>query len=159
MSARIKPGSYQAYAREFVFGRASTGTEQIAVSFEIAEGELKGRNITWRGYFTDATQERTLESLEHCGWDGKNLTKMTGLGTRVAVIVIEDEEGQDGKTYSRVKWVNALGGGLSVKEKLETTEIANLEERLKGLMLDRQQKRPKPQPRTREPGEDDDCPI
>jgi hypothetical protein len=154
---RIKPGKYQAVAKEHVFGRAGTGTEQVVVGFElVAEGDFKGRRVSWRGYFTDATAERTLESLESAGWDGTSLKRLDGLGSRPCVLVIEDEEGSDGKIYSKVQWVNALGGGLSVKEKLETNEIANLEERMRGIMLDRAGKRPKPQPRMREPGEDDD---
>lgn len=153
---RIKPGKYQAVAKEHVFGRAGTGTEQVVVGFEIAEGDFRGRRISWRGYFTDATAERTLESLENAGWDGVSLRRLDGLGSRPCVLVIEDEEGNDGNTYSRVKWVNGLGGGLSVKEKLETGDIANLEERMRGIMLDRADKRPKQPQRMREPGEDDD---
>src|SRR6478609_8650524 len=137
----IPAGSYQAVAKEFVFGRASTGSEQIVVSFEIANGDQVGQRIAWRGYFTEKTEERTLESLEYAGWDGVSLGKLSGLGSKPCVIVVEHEEGQDGKTYAKVQWVNSLGGGMSVKEKLETNEIRNLEERLKGLMLERANKR------------------
>lgn len=143
----IPKGSYQAVAKEFVFGRAGTGAEQIVVSFEIASGDLAGQRIAWRGYFTEKTEERTLESLEAAGWDGNPpLASLGGLGSKACVIVIDHEEGQDGKTYAKVQWVNTLGGGLSVKEKLQTAEIANLEGRLKGLMLERRGKRQAPPP-------------
>lgn len=152
----IKPGHYQAIAREFTFGKTSKGTEQVALLFEVADGEAKGQRITWYGFFTDATYERTLDSLENAGWDGQSLQKLGGLGSRPCVIVVENEEGQDGKTYPRVRWVNGLGGGLSVKEKMETNEVNALEERMKGAMLERRQKRGQQQPqgRGREPGDD-----
>lgn len=133
-------GNYQAIAKEFVFGRAGTGAEQVVVSFEIAEGEAKGQRITWRGFFTEKTHERTLESLEYAGWDGVSLQRLDGLGSKPCVLVIEDEEGQDGKMYPKVKWVNSLGGGVSVKERMESAEVANLEERMKGIMLERKQR-------------------
>jgi hypothetical protein len=137
----ISKGSYQAVAKEFVFGRANNGTEQVVVAFEIANGDAVGQRITWRGYFTEKTHERTLESLEHAGWDGVSLAKLGGLGSKPCVIVIDHEEGQDGKTYPKVQWVNSLGGGLSVKEKMQTSEVAELEERMRGVMLDRKSKR------------------
>lgn len=142
----LSKGNYQAVAKEFVFGRANTGAEQVVVAFEIANGDAVGQRISWRGYFTEKTHERTLESLEHAGWDGVSLSKLGGLGSKPCVIVIEHEEGQDGKTYPKVQWVNSLGGGLSVKEKMQTSEIADLEERMRGVMLDRKSKRGEPSP-------------
>lgn len=152
----IKPGHHQAVAREHTFGKTSKGTEQVAVSFEFADGEHKGQRITWYGFFTDKTYERTLESLEAAGWDGESLQRLAGLGSRPCVLVIEHEQGQDGETYARVRWVNTLGGGLNVKEKLETGELSALEERMKGAMLDRKQKRGNQPKRQREPGEDEE---
>jgi hypothetical protein len=61
--------------------------------------------------------------------------------------------------------VNGLGGGVSVKERMESAEVAALEERMRGIMLDRRQKAAKPSgngngkdkgKRMREPGEDDE---
>jgi len=138
----LAQGSYQAVAKEFVFGRAGNGTEQVVVSFEIASGESAGQRISWRGFFTEKTCERTLESLEYAGWDGVSLARLAGLGSKPCVIVVEHEDGQDGKTYAKVQWVNSLGGGLSVKEKMQSAEIAELEERMRGIMLDRASKRP-----------------
>jgi len=157
----LKPGHYQALAREWTFGKTSKGTEQVAIVFEIADGDDKGQRITWYGFFTDATYERTLDSLENAGWDGQSLAKLGGLGSRPCVIVVEHETGQDGKTYSRVRWVNSLGGGLNVKEKMESHEVASLEERMKGAMLDRRQRKASGsgnsnQKRMREPGDDDE---
>jgi hypothetical protein len=158
----VKPGHYQAIAREWTFGKTSKGTEQIAILFEIAEGDEKGQRITWYGFFTEATYERTLDSLENAGWDGQSLKRLDGLGSRPCVIVVENETGQDGKTYPRVRWVNSLGGGLNVKEKMETHEVNSLEERMKGAMLERKQRKGASAPsgnqqkRMREPGEDND---
>ena len=140
----LSKGNYQAIAKEFVFGRANNGTEQVVVSFEIANGDAAGQRISWRGYFTEKTHERTLDSLEHAGWDGVSLAKLSGLGSKPCVIVIDHEEGTDGKTYAKVQWVNSLGGGLSVKEKMQTAEISELEERMRAVMLERKGKRGAP---------------
>src|SRR5262245_29064894 len=125
----IEAGTYKAKGRDAVMGKTSKGVEQVAVSFEILDGPEKGKSITWYGYFTEKTVDRTLESLEHCGWDGESLSShSTACNLEVSIVVTH--ETFEGKTSAKVKWVNA-GAGAAVKERLEPAAIVSLEQRLK----------------------------
>lgn len=139
MSNAITPGKYRAKAVAHKYGKSSTGKEQLYIDFEISSGPHAGKHMPYYGFFTDLTADRTLESLEYCGWDGKSLKELKGFGSKEVELVIETET-RDGKEYLRVKWVNGVGGG--VKEELDAGGILALEQRMKGLMLKRQQERP-----------------
>ena len=138
--ANITPGSYRAKAVEHQFGKTSNDNEKIRVTFDIAEGEHKGKRLFWEGFFTEATVDRTLESLEYCGWDGESLTEMKGLGTQEVILVVENEKGTDGKMYLKVRWVNRLAS-RKLKNAIDASDVRSLEERIKAIMLDRRQKR------------------
>ncbi len=151
MSNEMTPGTYRAKAKSHKFGRASTGSEQVYIDFEIASGPHAGKRIPAYLYFTEKTADRTLESLEYCGWDGGSLKELKGLGSKEVELVIELEKRQDGNEYLRVKWINSTGGG--VKEELDAGGLYTLEQRMKGKMLERKQKRAAEKP-PRESGDD-----
>jgi hypothetical protein len=136
----IPPGRYLAQAVDAVLGRTSTGKEQIAITFRIlAPPNYEGREITYWGYFSPKTEDKTLEALENTGWDGESLAHPVGIGTIESMLVIEHETDERG-TRHRVRWVNRTGGAV-VKEKLDAGATASLEQRLKGKMLARRQQR------------------
>lgn len=105
-------GTYRARAKGGEFGYTQNNAEQIAVLFAILgdDDAETGEHITWFGYFTEKTQQRTLEALRYCGWTGNDLTDLVGLGGAVVEIVVEQEEYND-KWQAKVKWVNRPGGG------------------------------------------------
>jgi hypothetical protein len=110
--SRITPGTYTAIARSWELGLSSKNkTEQIAVQFELLDGSHAGHFITWFGYFTEAARDRTFENLRICGWVGDDILTLTGMGSCKVSLVIEDEH-YNGKTNSRVRWVNRLGGSV-----------------------------------------------
>jgi len=123
-------GTHRARATEWVLGMSSTGKEQIAVMFELVGGVHDGKHITWFGYFTDQTVDRTLESMRHCGWDSDSIAELDSLGANEVDLVIEDET-YEGKTRSRVKWVNRVSR-LAVKEQLNPMQIAEFAAKLRG---------------------------
>jgi len=98
-------GTHRGRAREWALGHASNGNEQIAVLFELTQGEHAGKTITWFGSFSDAAVDRTLDSLRHCGWDGDNFAALDGLDANEVELVIQPET-YEGKTRDRVRWVN-----------------------------------------------------
>ena len=125
-------GTHRAHAIDSVLGMTGTGKEQIAVMFEIEE---TSERITWYGYFTDGTFERTIESLRYLGWTGSDLA-VFGKGLpdecgKIVEIVVEEEEGQDGKFRQKVRWING-GGGIAVKEKLDEAHARSFAARMKG---------------------------
>ena len=143
MSELLPAGRYNARATDAKAGKTSKGSEQVAVEFEITAPEIHaGRRITAYLYLTEKTVDRTLESLEHCGWDGVGFSVDSLATVRgEASIVIEHEEDQNGEPRARVKWVNSIGG-LALKEELDAASVIALEQRLKGKLLARKQSRP-----------------
>lgn len=122
-------------------------TPYVAVQFE--SQETIGDYITWYGYITDAALERTLASLAILGWnsaeqDGRieSLHNTDLLQGNEAEIVVEMET-FEGKERAKVKWVNAVGGGMG--EGLSTEEALTMGSVLRQKILSAQ----KPQPSAR----------
>jgi len=127
-------GNYTAKATgSFDFGTSARGTEQVAVEVEILDGEEAGRFMTWFGYFSEKTSERTVEALRLLGWQGDDITKLEGLGSRRVSIVVEHED-YDGKTNAKIQWVNRLGGlGVKLKTPMDDKAKRVFAAKMKGL--------------------------
>lgn len=132
-------GTWPARAVEGDLDITNNGTEQIAVRFVLTDGEHKGSYITWYGFFTEKTTERTLESLRHCGWQGDDLTNLDGITENDVELVIEDEEGQDGEWRSRVRWVNQPGG-RALKSRMDEATKAAFAAKMRGTVVAHRQK-------------------
>jgi len=130
----IPAGIYTAKATgSFDFGTSSGGTEQVAVEVEILEGNEAGHFMTWFGFFTEKTSERTVESLRLLGWQGDDITKLEGLGSRRVSIVVEHEEYQ-GKVSAKIQWVNRLGGlGVKLKAPMDDAAKRKFAAKMKGF--------------------------
>lgn len=114
----MQQATYRARAAGVGFGTSSKGNTQIGVTMEVTEGEFAGLQITWIGHFTDKTSARTIESLQHMGWQGDDLAELDALDAagcqrllaQEVEIVCKPEE-YNGEWSLRVQWVNAIGGG------------------------------------------------
>jgi hypothetical protein len=105
----IEKGNHEARPVGYQFGKSKNkGTEQVSVTFQFVGGPNDGKRMTWNGWLTEKTVERTLEALEHCGWDGMNVKELKGFGTKSVELVIDEEAGTDGEMYPVIKWVNKL---------------------------------------------------
>ncbi len=161
MAQEILPeGKYEARAVEWEFGAAGTGTEYIAIRFEIVSPASKeGRRVKWRGFLTEAAAEFTFKVMQYCGWDGRSLQgeSLERLGDNVVQITVKHESSEDGqKTWAAVQWVNPCTP--LVKDALRQDQIGSLEQRLKGRMLQVQQEvgdRPRPKPAQQQSSECD----
>ena len=99
-------GRHLVRAMRAELGYTNSGNEMVAVYLQNDEGN----GITWYGYFTDATWKRTLEALRLCGWQGDDVSDLSGIdGSREVEVVVEQEEWQ-GETRVRARWINAPGG-------------------------------------------------
>ena len=110
--SRFPNGIYRAKAISHVLGESKNkGTPQSQVAFELSQEGYEGQRIDWLGYYTEKTEDRTLESLRIAGWTGDDLSaaELPGLGSTEVDLVIENEE-WEGKTRSKVQWVNKPGG-------------------------------------------------
>lgn len=133
----MRNGHFVAIARGFDFGVTGTGTDQIAVQFQIVEGELEGATIVWYGFFSEKAAKRTIESLRFMGWQGVDLSALTidDLPNEVS-IEVGTEADLEGKPRFKVQWVNALGdGAIRLKTKMDAGQKMAFAERLKGLAM------------------------
>lgn len=138
-------GVFKARAKEWDFGVAKSGNEQVVILFEITQGEHAGKCRTWYGAFSDAAIERTLDSMRHCGWDGDSLAAVENLANNEVEIVIESEEYQ-GKVNEKVKWVNKPAG-LKIQHQLAGSARDAFAARLRGKVIAHKKKYgPQPTP-------------
>lgn len=127
----IQAQEVRAKAFEADLGFTGGGKEQIAVAFRLLEGPDQGKVITWYGFFSEKAIERTFESLRHCGWKGDDLTNLDGLYDKEVRLVIEHEQGQDGETRAKVRWVNPMGG-VALRTRMSPSELNAFAQKMKG---------------------------
>lgn len=138
----IPEGKYVAKAVQWDFGytRGKEGEapkEQIAVQFEVAEGEYQGHTLTWYGFFTEKAQQRTIESLRYAGWSSDDIMEMSGMGDVLCQVVVEHETQTEGKgageVRARIRWVNQLGGPIKLERPMDMAQKRMFAARVKLL--------------------------
>lgn len=104
-----------------------------------------GESLTWYGFFTDKTLDRTVESMRACGWQGVDLTDLSGMDANEVVLVVEHETDESGAIRPRVRWVNSQGG-LAMSNALAGDDLAAFAATMRGRIaaLDPRQARSKP---------------
>lgn len=142
----IEPGRHKARAISAELGYTSTGKEQVAVAFEVDGGQ----RITWFGYFTDKTADKTLDGLMAAGWQGDDLRDLSTVGSQDCEIVVEHENDNDGQPRARVRWVNRLGNGVvTLKQPMSDAQRASFAERMRGKVIAKRQAEPARRPSDR----------
>ncbi len=127
----MQPGTYVARAVDIDLGYTSKGTPQYAVVFQKESKET----ITWYGYMTDASAERTLESLRYCGWRGMGPGAVTVDDLPEEVEIVVDDEEYNGEVYSRVKWVNQRSGRAALKDRMNDNQRRDFSAKFKNLAM------------------------
>lgn len=130
----IKAGKYRARATEAALGFTATGKEQVAIAFEILDGEFTGQTITWYGYFSELAAKRTMESLRLCGWKTDDVSNLDGVTTNEVEIVVAEEE-YNGQTVTKVKWINAPSAGIAMKNRMDAGSAASFAQRMKAMAV------------------------
>jgi hypothetical protein len=146
MSA-ITNGTYKAKATgQVVLGTSSQkGTPFIEFYFAIIGGEHEGKTVRWTSYFSEKTSERTIQSLQYCGWQGEDLAEFAdgglhGLDTNEVAVVVELEEYDDRqtgekKTAAKVQWVNKAVGYLNTANAMNQEAALSFSEKMRGLVI------------------------
>lgn len=145
-------GTYRAKASgACVLGTsANKGTPFLELYFKVIDGPALGQLVRWTGYFTENTNERTIQSLLTMGWQGEDPSEfedgqLHGLDANEVSIVVENEEYEkDGevRTSPRVQWVNRPGGYLNVENAMNTEAAKGFGARMRGLVLSMRAKTP-----------------
>ncbi len=154
----ITAGMYKARVDgECVLGEsAKKGTPFIEFNLRLSEGDNKGGYVRYTGYFSENTNERTIQSLQICGWAGDDIGefadgKLHGLDANEVSIVVELEEYEvikDGvatgekRTSPRVAWINRSGGFLNTAAKMDPGKAARFGETMRGIVLKAKEKNP-----------------
>lgn len=116
-------------------GKGAKRKEQLAVQFEFTTPEVKGRTMTWYGYFTDKTTESTLKAMRTMGWKGNDPTSgwpdPASKDNPEVELVIQHERNQNNRWIARIRWVN--GGGIAVRDVMNEADKANFAQRLTGI--------------------------
>jgi len=135
----ITPGTHRARALSAGLGYSSNGKEQVGVDFQILEGEHEGEHITWWGYFTEATVDKTVEALRTCGWEGDDLCDLTGIEKNHVDLVVQAKEFTNPKTGEvrdgvEVRWINRAGG-MQMRDKMDQGQAAAFAAKMRGRVV------------------------
>lgn len=129
----IPEGSYTAKAIRAALSETKTQKEQVAVDFQILDGEAKGQRISWfNGLGSDKALEHAVKGLRNCGWKGSDLADLSGLDAEVELVVVHEE--YNGKTSAKVRYVNALGG--AARSALPADKAKSIAERMKAKIAE-----------------------
>jgi hypothetical protein len=138
----IEAGRWRARGCEAALGTAqSSGNTQVGVDLEILEGPSTGGHITWYGYFSDAAFEITMKALRCLGWEGIDLTDLSGIGRNEVLLTVDHEaDEQTGEIRVRAQWINPLGG-VVMGNRLDPAAAKVFAAQMRGRVLASDQRR------------------
>lgn len=137
-------------------GKAKTGNDQLCVQFEyVKDGEP--RRVCWYGYFSsEKAIEISDKGLQGMGWDpaehAYSYHLLNGQGDenpligRKAELVLGLEQDLEGNDKLKVKFVNALGGGIGIKERMSETDAQAFSARMRARIGGATVGTPRPKP-------------
>lgn len=110
------------------------GTPFVLVAFEILSGPQAGQRISWFGYFTDKTVDRTVESLRACGFHGDDLAAFSDQNPDIEVQIVVGHEEYEGKMRAKVQWVNSLSRGINIEKPMDKKSLGLFAARFKSKL-------------------------
>jgi hypothetical protein len=120
-----------------VWAKAGTGTNYVIVQFEVLRGPMAGRRISWFGYLTEATEERTFKGMRLCGFAGDDLDQFCDQRPENEVEIVVEHSEYKGKVSAKVAWINDPASGIKVEDPIRDKELrrfsAQFKARLKSL--------------------------
>lgn len=145
------------YARFGTTGEGPNEKKQVVVTFKLTSGEAAGQTISWFGFFTEKTWERTVKALRSCGFRGDDLSELTTQVLSNEVNLVIEHEEWEGKVRAKVAWVNGTGG-VALKNPMKQDDLkrfaAMMKGRVKGV-AEAPAAVSTPAPQERVPGSDD----
>lgn len=144
MDTRELIGKYAGKVIESALSETQKGDPQVALYCELGgEGPEKGIKLTYYGYFTEKTEEHTLNALRAAGWTGNDMTELADWKKAVpqpldVELVIEqedvvDEQNQATGTRPRIRWINPQGK-IGVRTRMAPDKAAAFAQRMKGRL-------------------------
>jgi hypothetical protein len=143
VSRLIAAGRHGAVCRsvQWAWTSGDNAKEYAAVEFEIdgPDDPDAGRLITWFGFFTDKTVDKTIEALRYLGWTGTDLAELPRLAAagdlaQVVEIVVVHEE-YNGEVNAKVRWVNKPGAGrVKIDKPMTADEVRMFSARMRARL-------------------------
>lgn len=135
----LPPGNYRARADKstVIFGKAKTGSDQVAITFDILDPKAEGyqQRITWIGTLAGGALDNTLNGIIAAGWCGENFLDTAGIGDVECSLKVKHEADQEGTMRVRVDYVNPLSKAFAFKEGYDPNAVASLSDRLAGPIM------------------------
>jgi len=135
----LPPGNYRARADKstVTFGKAKTGSDQVAITFDLLDPKAEGyqQRILWIGTLAGGALDNTLNGIIAAGWVGVDLLALDGIGDVECSLKIKHEADQNGVMRAKVDYVNPLSKTFAFKETLDANGIASLNDRLAGSIM------------------------
>jgi hypothetical protein len=128
----MEAGLYRAQAMSIEFGITNNGTDQAAVTFELLESH---ETITAYLYFSERAAARSIDTLRMMGWKGSDAGEITVGEIQNEVDLVIEESEYEGKVSLKVKWINEVGGGPALKNKMDDAHKASFSDRMRGLAI------------------------
>lgn len=126
----IPDGRHMAKVIDYGLSETKAGDPQVRVRFKL-DGD--GSEITWFGSLKEGkAQEITVDALLVMGFTGSDLTALEGgsgskvLNEEKSVSIVVEAETYNGKTTSKVKWVNSIDGGAKKLDPSKKSSLKNL---------------------------------
>lgn len=148
-----KEGVFRAVPSGAGLSRAQTGNMQVGVMLNVMDADgVVGEQITWYGSLSEKAREFTFRSLRTMGWKGDDISDLSMLTNEVSIVVAREE--YNGKTYEKVKFINAPGGS-GIRNQLDESEAKAFAASLKSTVraFDAKEGKPKttgaPTPKSR----------
>lgn len=131
----LKAGKYKAHVMDYGFKETKAKDGILAnILFEVVDSDGALHDVYWQGSFkNDKAKEITLKALLVCGLecnfssaaDYKRFNQGKGSGCLDESRMIETHvinEEYEGKTYTKVQWVNEFGSG-GIREKIAENDL------------------------------------
>lgn len=131
------------------WAQSPNGNWQVALPFEVSQGEHTGEGITWIGVLHDTADkngvtgsERVIQSLQYAGWQGDDIAELAELTDEQALAIFTEEvelscspDTYNGKTHLKVNWVNKPGSGrFAFKEAASKNDLRSFAAQMKSTV-------------------------
>jgi hypothetical protein len=119
---------------------AETGTDFVQIPFRILDGEFKDRIVIWKGFFGDASAQRSLDSLKYCGctFPENDIQSTEGIDANEVSLEVEHDtyENDQGKqvTVAKVAWVNSAVRGVKPEQLMSDGAKAAFKAKFMGMV-------------------------
>jgi hypothetical protein len=141
MANLIPEGIYTARATSnWILSETTQGTPYVRLEFELLDGS--GRRIHKDFYFSEKSWKKSVESLRVCGWQGDDVSDLSGVETQEVVVkivheLITDKQGNpitDDEGHAKYRAVVAWVGKDHAPKPMEATKLSSFRDLMKARL-------------------------